>query len=102
MFCNALQSQAQYCFADTGIPEKQDYTKIQSFLMLVGFKFYGQSPENGAKSLVYASCAPEEDLRGMPHDHDSRTGDFVTQCLHPYGVRLGGSASLLLCAGSVW
>lgn len=33
--------------------------------MLVGFKFYGQSPENGAKSLVYASCAPEDDLRGI-------------------------------------
>ena len=50
--------------ADTGIPDKQDYTKIQSWLMLVGFKAYGQSPENGAKSLVYACCAPEEDLRG--------------------------------------
>ena len=32
--------------------------------MLAGFKGYGQSPENGAKPLVYACCAPEEDLRG--------------------------------------
>jgi len=49
--------------ADTGIPGKQDYSKFQSWLMLVGFKAYGQSPENGAKPLVYACCAPEEDLR---------------------------------------
>ena len=33
--------------------------------MAVGFKAYGQSPEDGAKPLVYACCAPEEDLRGM-------------------------------------
>lgn len=32
--------------------------------MLAGFKGYGQSPENGAKPLVYACCAPENDLRG--------------------------------------
>lgn len=32
--------------------------------MLTGFKGYGQSPENGAKPLVYACCAPEDDLRG--------------------------------------
>ncbi|KAL3133147.1 hypothetical protein ABBQ38_007042 [Trebouxia sp. C0009 RCD-2024] len=50
--------------ADTGIPGKQDYSKFQSWIMLAGFKGYGQSPENGAKPLVYACCAPEEDLRG--------------------------------------
>ena len=33
--------------------------------MAVGFKAYGQSPEDGAKPLVYACCAPEEDLRGI-------------------------------------
>ncbi len=32
--------------------------------MWLGFKGYGQSPEDGAKPLVYACCAPEEDLRG--------------------------------------
>lgn len=52
------------CVADTGIPGKQDYSKFQSWIMLAGFKGYGQSPENGAKPLVYACCAPEEDLRG--------------------------------------
>ena len=50
--------------ADTGIPGKQDYSKFQSWIMLAGFKGYGQSPENGAKPLVYACCAPEDDLRG--------------------------------------
>ena len=50
--------------ADTGIPGKQDYSKFQSWIMWLGFKGYGQSPENGAKPLVYACCAPEEDLRG--------------------------------------
>lgn len=50
--------------ADTGIPGKQDYSKFQSWIMALGFKGYGQSPEDGAKPLVYACCAPEEDLRG--------------------------------------
>ncbi|DBB09135.1 TPA: hypothetical protein ACH3X3_007742 [Trebouxia sp. C0006] len=49
--------------ADTGIPGKQDYSKFQSWIMWLGFKGYGQSPEDGAKPLVYACCAPEEDLR---------------------------------------
>lgn len=55
---------SEYAAADTGIPGKQDYSKFQSWIMLTGFKGYGQSPENGAKPLVYACCAPEEDLRG--------------------------------------
>ena len=50
--------------ADTGIPGKQDYSKFQSWIMWLGFKGYGQSPEDGAKPLVYACCAPEDDLRG--------------------------------------
>ena len=50
--------------ADTGIPGKQDYSKFQSWIMAVGFKAYGQSPDDGAKPLVYACCASEEDLRG--------------------------------------
>ena len=55
----------RFAVADTGIPGKQDYSKFQSWLMWTGFKGYGQSPENGAKPLIYACCAPEEDLRGV-------------------------------------
>jgi len=66
----------RFC-TDTGIPSKQDYSKLQSWIMWLGFKGYGQSPEDGAKPLVYACCAPEEDLRGrcaVYQVQDSNTG----------------------------
>ena len=69
----------------------QDYTKFQSWIMAVGFKGYGQSPENGAKPLIYACCAPEEDLRGMllPYQFEivlHRCVHLLSPIMHPYPV----------------
>lgn len=61
--------------------------------MLAGFKAYGQSPEDGAKPLVYACCAPEEDLRGK-HLHQIRSDSQDTGSVAFLAVHISNMAAM--------